>query len=326
MCMRKLTIGMATYNDYEGVYFTIQSLRMYHSEIMDDVEFVIINNSPDEKYHKALERLCKHIKQPVKYIQFTDYSSTSVRNLIFEHAATPYVLVIDCHVLLEAGSIKKLIEYYDSGKDQGNLLQGPLLHDDIASVSTSFNDKWGTGMHGQWQKDSGYVTSDSEPFEIFAQGLGMFTCRKDSWLKYNENFRGFGGEEVYIHTKYRMAGKKVLCLPFARWVHRFTRISGVPYPNRWIDRYRNYIIGRLELGLNYDDVDEEFKTYVPADRRDEIKKEVARLFISDQDTLPTQVVSVDNSPQFIHIKGTDLYYPLSAMEVVTLRKGCGCGK
>jgi hypothetical protein len=25
-----LTIGMATYDDYDGVYFTLQSLRMYH--------------------------------------------------------------------------------------------------------------------------------------------------------------------------------------------------------------------------------------------------------------------------------------------------------
>lgn len=324
--MRKLTIGMATYNDYDGVYFTIQSLRMYHPEVMDDVEFVIINNSSDEKYHAGLQELCSHVKQPIKYVQFTDYSSTAVRNLIFEHATTPYVLVIDCHVLMEAGSIKKLIEFYDSGKDQGNLLQGPLLHDDLSSVSTSFNDKWGSGMQGQWQKDAQYVNADSEPFEIFAQGLGMFTCRKDSWLKYNENFRGFGGEEVYIHTKYRIAGKKVLCLPFARWVHRFTRIAGTPYPNRWVDRYRNYIIGRLEFGLNYDDVDKEFENLVTKERRQEIKMEVSRLFIPIKDPFPKQVVTTNTAPQFIHIKGTDLYYPLSAMEVVTPRGGCGCGK
>jgi hypothetical protein len=324
--MRKLTIGMATYNDYDGVYFTIQSLRMYHSEVMDDVEFVIINNSPDEKYHKALEGLSKHVKQPIKYVQFTDYNSTAVRNLIFEHANTPYVLVIDCHVLLEAGSIKKLIEFYDSGKDQGNLLQGPLLHDDINTVSTNFNDKWGSGMQGQWEKDARYATPDSEPFEIFAQGLGMFSCRKDSWLKYNENFRGFGGEEVYIHTKYRMSGKKTICLPFARWVHRFTRVNGVPYPNKWVDRYRNYIIGRLELGLDYEDVDAEFKDYVPENQRTEIKKEVAKLFILEQNPFPKQTVVTSVAPQFIHIKGTDLYYPLSSMEVVTPRGNCGCGK
>lgn len=274
---------MATYNDYDGVYFTIQSLRMYHAEVMDDVEFVIVNNSPDVKHHEALTRFCKHIKQPSKYIQFTDYSSTSIRNLIFEHANTPYVLVLDCHVLMEAGSIKKLIDFYDSGRDEGNLLQGPLLHDDLSSVSTSFNNNWGSGMQGQWHKDKNYESKDSEPFEIFAQGLGMFTCRRDSWLKYNTNFRGFGGEELYIHNKYRLSGKKTLCLPFARWVHRFTRVNGTPYPNKWIDRYRNYIIGRLEFGMNYDDVDEEFQKYLSGDQMSQIKMDVALLFVADQE-------------------------------------------
>ncbi len=32
---RTLTIGMATYDDYDGVYFTVQALRLYHPEIMD---------------------------------------------------------------------------------------------------------------------------------------------------------------------------------------------------------------------------------------------------------------------------------------------------
>lgn len=290
--MRKLTIGMATYNDYDGVYFTIQSLRLYHPEVIDDIEFVVVNNSPDAKYHDALTKLCKHVKQPTKYVQFTDYSSTSIRNLIFEHANTPYVLVVDCHVLMEAGSIKKLIDYFDSGKDEGNLLQGPLLHDDLVSVSTSFNNKWGAGMQGQWHKDSSYTSKDSEPFEIFAQGLGMFSCRKDSWLKYNENFRGFGGEELYIHNKYRLSGKKAICLPFARWVHRFTRVTGTPYPNKWIDRYRNYIIGRLEFGMNYDDVDEEFKKYLSEDQMKQIKEDVALLYISGEQSA-INIVPVD---------------------------------
>ena len=296
--MRKLTIGMATYNDYDGVYFTIQSLRMYHPEVMDDVEFVIINNSSDAKHHTALSNYCKHINQPVNYIQFTDYSSTSIRNLIFDHATTPYVLVIDCHVLLESGSIKKLIDFFDNNTDCKDLLQGPLLHDDLVSVSTSFNNVWGAGMQGKWHKDSSYTSIDSQPFEIFAQGLGLFACRQDSWLRYNENFRGFGGEEVYIHNKYRLTGRKTLCLPFLRWVHRFTRINGAPYPNKWVDRYRNYIIGRLELGLDFADVDTEYKKYLPEDLMSSIKVEVAKLF------LPTEETSVSS----------------------TQPQKCGCGK
>lgn len=295
--MRKLTIGMATYDDYDGVYFTIQALRMYHSEIINDVEFVIINNSPSEKYHNALTGLSKHVKQPIKCVQFTDYTATSVKNLVFDHADTPYVLVVDCHVLLEAGSVKKLIDFFDSGMDEGNLLQGPLLHDDLCSVSTSFNNEWGSGMQGKWNNDPEYVDSSSKPFEIHAQGMGMFACRKDSWLRYSEYLRGFGGEEVYIHNKYRLSGKKTLCLPFMRWVHRFTRINGAPYPNKWHDRYKNYIVGRLELGMSYDDVDTEFTKYLSVDQMMQIKKEVALMFASDLQTYIPENIIVTNNQQ-----------------------------
>ena len=38
-----LTIGMATFDDYHGVYFSIQALRMYHREIMNETEILIID-------------------------------------------------------------------------------------------------------------------------------------------------------------------------------------------------------------------------------------------------------------------------------------------
>jgi hypothetical protein len=62
------------------------------------------------------------------------------------------------------------------------------------------------------------------------QGLGVFSCRKAAWLGFNPAFRGFGGEEGYIHEKFRQAGARTLCLPFLRWGHRFGRPAGVPYP------------------------------------------------------------------------------------------------
>ena len=53
--MPKLTIGMAHFDDYHGAYFTIQSLRMYHPEIIKDVEFVVIDNSPNSDHGKMLK-------------------------------------------------------------------------------------------------------------------------------------------------------------------------------------------------------------------------------------------------------------------------------
>ena len=44
--MNKITIGTCVYDDYDGVYFTIQSIRLNNPDLLDRIEFVIINNNP----------------------------------------------------------------------------------------------------------------------------------------------------------------------------------------------------------------------------------------------------------------------------------------
>jgi glycosyltransferase involved in cell wall biosynthesis len=111
--MRSLTIGMATYDDFDGVYFTIQSIRLFHKEVLDNIEFIIVDNNPSGKHSDSVKKLCNAISEPIQYISQPEYSSTSVRNKIFSFAKTPYVLCIDCHVLIESGAIKKLIDFYE---------------------------------------------------------------------------------------------------------------------------------------------------------------------------------------------------------------------
>ncbi len=260
--MRKLTVGVATHDDYDGLYFTIQNIRLNHPEILDDVEFVVVDNNPSSEHGKANRKLTDWIKEPFQYLPFTKYNSTSIKNKVFDLADTPYVICLDSHVLVEAGALSKLIKYYDDGEDDGNLLQGPLLYDDVKSVATHFDLVWEGFMWGKWGSDKRYKNKNSKPFEIPAQGMGLFSCRKDSWLGYNKEFRGFGGEEGYIHEKFRQHGKKTMCLPFLRWLHRFDRPNGVRYPNNLQDRYNNYLIGFKELGLDTTELKEHFKGHV----------------------------------------------------------------
>jgi hypothetical protein len=109
--------------------------------------------------------------------------------------------------------------------------------------------------------EQGYRKLDRDtdtPYEIPGQGLGVFSCRKDAWLGFNEHFRGFGGEELYIHDKFRMAGRKCYSIPALKWIHRFMRINGTRYSiSRW-DKARNYVLGHLELGKPLDAVKEHF--------------------------------------------------------------------
>ncbi|PNX50201.1 MAG: hypothetical protein BV458_13670 [Thermoplasmata archaeon M9B2D] len=107
-------------------------------------------------------------------------------------------------------------------------------------------DKWQDNMWGVWREPQ--KTLPVEPFTIQMHGLGLFGCRKDAWLGFNDKFRGFGGEEGYIHTKFRQHGRDVVCLPWLAWCHRFGK-SG-PYPLNGNDRIRNYLIGFKELGLD----------------------------------------------------------------------------
>lgn len=310
-----LTIGMAHHSDFDGVYFTVQSLRLFHPEVLQRAELIVVDNSPGGEPGKMLQTLVEDRMRPffrsVRYIPMTDRRGTSqTRNRIFAEATSDAVLCMDCHVLLTPGSLAKLLGYYDANPDSMDLLTGPLLTDQPGVAWTHFDNVWRGHMWGVWGvawhrpgsdemfsavqhgdmteyrllsgdgsqviteydgeplpqllwpghekalESAGFVRpangNSDLPLEIPAQGLGLFTCRKSAWLGFNEHFRGFGGEEFYIHEKYRQAGRRNLCLPWLQWLHRFARPGGPKYSLRIEDRIRNYIIGHQELGLSLD--------------------------------------------------------------------------
>jgi hypothetical protein len=258
-----LTIGMATFDDFHGVYFSVQALRMYHPEIMDKTEILIVDNNPNGTHGKECANLQGHCQPNLRYIPEGKWISTAVRNKIFEEARGDFVLSMDCHVLFEQGSLKKLIDFYQQNPETNNLYQGPLVYDNLKQISTHFDPVWREQMYGIWQTDERGKDPNGEPFEIPMQGLGIFSCRKESWLGFNPMFRGFGGEEGYIHEKFRQAGHKAMSLPFLRWVHRFPRPDGVKYPLTMENKLRNYFIGHLELGLDTEPIIEHFSKWKP---------------------------------------------------------------
>jgi hypothetical protein len=159
-------------------------------------------------------------------------------------------LCIDSHILIVPGAIPRLLAHFDAAPHSRDLLQGPLLYDDLRSISTHFEPRWEAGMYGVWAIDPRGEDPQGAPFDIPMQGLGLFACRRDAWARFNPKFRGFGGEEGYIHEKTRQLGGRTLCLPFLRWMHRFERPFGTRYENRWEDRIHNYYVGLTELGLD----------------------------------------------------------------------------
>ena len=321
---QRLTIGMAHYNDFDGVFFTIQDIRKElifnkRYDLLNKIEFLIVENNPTSKHAEEVKSL-KHNVRNLRIIDFPEIVGTSAsRNKVIEEATGNFVLVLDCHVLLcpVVDTLDKLFQFMEYNADSNDLFAGPLVHDSLVEFSTHFNDSWGGQMWGQWGsawecmcesanfslvndngkckfislekqekleqcvycsrdfpkgldwsghvnllKNEGYSqiggSPATKPFEIFAQGLGLFLTRKNSWLKFNEHTRGFGGEECYIHEKYRKEGRKVYNLPCLRWLHRFGRPNGADFPISAENKVRNYLLEFIELGLDLEPVRKHF--------------------------------------------------------------------
>lgn len=270
----RLTIGMATYDDYDGVYFSIQAIRLYHPEVVDDLEFVVVDNNPSGPCSEPLKKLENAIPN-YRYIPMGETTGTAgSRDRVFSEAQGRYVLCMDCHVLIVPGALKRLIDHFERDGGAQDLLQGPLIYDDLKTMSTHLDPQWRAGFYGTWATKSEAADPNAPPFEVELQGLGLFACRKLAWPGFNPEFRGFGGEEGYIHEKIRRAGGRTLCLPFLRWVHRFARPMGVPYPNIWEERIRNYLIGAHELGLSIDPMRDHFAELLGAIDVDRILAEL----------------------------------------------------
>jgi hypothetical protein len=251
------TFGMATYDDYDGVYFTVQSLRFHHGP-MDDAEFIVVDSFGCERTKTFVESLPRG-----RYIRSTRAGTAFPRNVVFEEARGTYVMCCDSHVLFEPGAIEGLRDFFRRDPDSMDLVQGPLQHDFYHALSTHFEPVWREQMWGIWGNDERAEDPAAEPFEIPMQGLGVFACRKDAWLGFNPGFQGFGGEEGYIHEKFRQAGRRCLCLPALRWVHRFHTPQSIRYPLTVEDKLRNYLVGHSELGLDLTAVLSHFAEHLP---------------------------------------------------------------
>lgn len=277
------SVGMAVFNDFDGMYFTTQSLLAHHRHLVGQI--IVVDNNPNER----IARYCRTIG--ATYVPFPEPKGTAApRQEIFRHAKHDRTLVVDSHVLLEPGALDAL----DTSVLDDDLYHGPLMYDWGQVCATHMDDVWRGEMWGIWghalaREDTapfswvgtqaitlatglpdptvvlgdfakrGYVTPTVK-FEIPAHGMGLWACKTGSWLGFNPAFREFGGEEWYIHEKYRKAGRKVWCIPGAKWRHRFSDLTGhsIPYPLTRIAKVKNYVIGHQELGLPLDRIKAEF--------------------------------------------------------------------
>lgn len=359
-----LTIGIATYNDFEGLWPTIQSIRLHNAQLMGQTQFVVVNNHPEDRATAAAIRGLLGVPTSPEhdytlgvdgqlpdcfgttYVELPGNKGTSPsRDRIFRHAKGKYTAVLDCHLEFWPGSFDALLKHYASDPESRDIITGPLLLDSLRQLQTHFRDAWDDGMWGRWSAawqcqcgpdgsrfDLAEVTSESgtkyamprelkigniaisacaacgkpipdftweghelkylqrgfsqlayndgPAFEIPGQGLGFFSCRTEIWPGFNPHAMGFGGEEMYIHEKFRQRGGRALCVPGVKWVHRFYRTGGAKYPNTDFWKARNYVLEFQELGLSLEPVKRHFVD-TPVRRFLEQTPPVTRSFISE---------------------------------------------
>lgn len=269
----RFTVGMPTYDDFDGVYFTVQSLWSYHAHRLHEV--LIIDNNPGTRQSQRLKELAANAPK-TRYIPYTDVKGTApAKNQVFENATAEHVLCIDSHILLMPGALDHLAKYYTENPGSKNLIQGPLIADNHIEFWTHCTEVWGTDIRGGWDR-----ASDEQCklpyFPINNMGTGLLACRKDAWLGFNKQFKGFGGEEWYIQNKFIKAGYQTLCLMGLRWMHRFAdQTAPRTYPIDMFDRARNYYIGLTEIGEDTEQIREHYVNKMKSITADDWKAIVA---------------------------------------------------
>jgi glycosyltransferase involved in cell wall biosynthesis len=279
MSAPKLTIGIAVFDDFSRLHMMIQVIRMLHSEALPDCELIIVDNNPaslDGQQLKPFLDRCNPSEESFKwvhsedgkvggsfadaerwafghgitYVPFKDVAGTApAKQKIFEAARGDAVLVMDAHIIPFPGTLRRLIDFYRDNPETNDLYQGPYAEDSLISGYGSMRAGWGGTMNGKWQIDARSHNAEDPPFEIWGHGMGFFSCRRLAWVGFNPRFRGFGGEEGYIHEKFRQAGAKCWSLPWLRMWHSYgMRDDQRTNPMDQESTLWNNIVGHLEVG------------------------------------------------------------------------------
>ena len=252
MSTRKLTIGIYTHDDYDGVRYLIDSIRLNDPDILSDIEFSIIDNCPGTPNSDAI---IEYLKTAVKNVAFSynafgRYSNHIWRFEAVELAKTPYVVVVESKLQFAPGALKALINFFDAGLDNGLIITGPRIKDDFSGVLTHFRYAWDGEFYGIAEKDE-RADTQTEAFEIEGLLPGLFAVRKDSFFKIPKGpFAGNGiyGEDVVLSlTNFVVKNKRALCLPALKWSCRMVKASGSAIPDSVLNRFHNYSTAFLLL-------------------------------------------------------------------------------
>lgn len=263
---------MACYDDFDGAYFTIQALRLYHD--VEDMEIIVIDNNPTSPHGERLRSFAP--RACVKYIPVTDRVSSWVKYDSILHASGDVVVGMDCHVLLIPGAISFLREWWNQNQGCRDLLTGPVVYDELKKGSLYLKPEWNKHDFGVWSELTSY--GENQPTEVPMQGMGFWSIWRTCWPGIPKNIRGFGAEEWCIAERIRAHGGRVISHPAIGWNHRFAWPKRT-FPLTLDDKITNYYRGWLSVYKNINhprmqEMTNHWKTQILPEKVDNIIKQV----------------------------------------------------
>lgn len=272
---RKLTIGMLAIDDFDGIYHTIQTIRLYHPEVLDEIEIIVVDNNPTGHHALMTQDFMKKCLLEVasRYVSFSYRVGSLLKEKIYQYADTPYILCVDPGVSFVSGSLRKLIDFFERGEDNGNIIQGPMIESSLNDCWTHLTEEWNGISYGKFAMDDRLLNPDAKPFEISHMTLSAFACRKDSWINFPQTFyaNSSKAEDFYIHKKAKQMGKVTMCLPFFKWIGKTKKTSGTNFSNTLDVVLENYITAHLYLKIDTKDLKNAFKHLYTEEKFNELE-------------------------------------------------------
>ena len=172
--MKTTSLVMANYGDYNGVFMTVQHVRM-SSEVWWD-EIIVVDSSWSEfpQEHAELLQLQKEIPR----LRVVPYSgvmgTTQTRNHAMDVTTSDVVFCVDSHVLLDRHARSCVLNYFDEPANRGDIVSGPMLGNSLRPKATHFFPKWQNRMWGVW--GNAWVSKEGTLFTPVEGADGRTMC------------------------------------------------------------------------------------------------------------------------------------------------------
>lgn len=222
--IKKLTIGIMHYGSYCSAHSTIQSIRLHHSEILKEIEFIILDSHPTETETDVLANSIASeelVGIPVRYIAEYRTNGTAAKHKILNYVNTPYFLYIEPSTLLIPGSLKKLIDFFESKQDHGfGILQGVEMDFSLENMFTHKKFVWNNHKYGILEYDSRILNNTC--ISVAGARTNTFACRMETIKNINLFseylvLNSLDMDDLYCDTTLRKNKLLVGCISFLKY-------------------------------------------------------------------------------------------------------------